>query len=51
MERVWESNFYTPEEAFARFQEVSEQYGHLDTVSLIYLKGSYDLFYCKPKNN
>lgn len=51
MEAVWETDFYTPEEAFKRFQEVSEQYSHIDFVKLICYKGRYEIFYYKPKTN
>lgn len=40
-----ESHFYTAEEAFARFQEVSELYGHLAPVHLYFFKGDFEITY------
>lgn len=37
----------TFEDAFIRFQEVSELFGHLDSVKLYYYKGDFILTYTK----
>lgn len=42
--REWETAF-TFEEAFEKFKDLSEKYGHIDTVSLVYNKGNFNIFY------
>lgn len=39
----------TFEEAFIRFQEVSELFGHLNPVKLYYYKGDFILTYTKDE--
>lgn len=48
---ITEYDIMTFEEAFERFQEASEQFGHIDPVKLYYHKGSFILTYSKEDEN
>lgn len=50
-ERVWETDIFTFDELPDRLRDVTEKYGHIDTITLIIDKGNFNLFYTKPKNN
>ena len=48
---ITEYDIMTFEEAFERFQEASEQFGHIDPVKIYYYKGNFILTYTKYENN
>ena len=48
--KVISEDFFTFEDAFDRYQELSELYGHISPIHLYFYKGNILITYQKPKD-